>query len=230
MDLGPRSTESNLRSLSNTSDVPRVTSKGQVTIPVALRYALDLGPGDSVVFAIEDGRGVFRKATALDDLARSLAVQPRTGRPRARTPPGGGRRRVRARGRASHPPWCAPAPARRGAARHRDRARAPWSTVAGRGRTLRDVLAHRGVRVDHPTACGTRSTSSTRGDRCVRTVAAGAGRPGKGWPAGTGVPTGRWRPTRSSRTRGCGLSPVRIAYVKYKHIYAITATTGTRTT
>jgi AbrB family looped-hinge helix DNA binding protein len=42
--------------------VPRVTTKGQVTIPVTVRYALGIAPGDVVVFAVEDGRGVFRRA------------------------------------------------------------------------------------------------------------------------------------------------------------------------
>jgi antitoxin PrlF len=42
--------------------VPRVTTKGQVTIPVTVRYALGIRPGDVVVFAVEDGRGVFRRA------------------------------------------------------------------------------------------------------------------------------------------------------------------------
>ncbi len=132
--------------------MPRVTSKGQVTIPVALRYALDLGPGDSVVFAIEDGRGVFRKATALDDLARSLAVQPRTGAHAlerllvegddafAREVERHTRRGARLRLPDAVLLDIATALARRGA---------PSQVVA---RTLRDVLAHRGVRVDHPTA------------------------------------------------------------------------------
>jgi AbrB family looped-hinge helix DNA binding protein len=42
--------------------VPRVTTKGQVTIPVTVRYALGIAPGDVVVFSVEDGRGVFRRA------------------------------------------------------------------------------------------------------------------------------------------------------------------------
>src|SRR5664279_377821 len=76
---GPGHAESHRRIMSNTSDVPRLTSKGQVTVPVAIRYALDLAPGDDVVFAIEDGHGVFRRATALDGLRRSFAVEPRAG-------------------------------------------------------------------------------------------------------------------------------------------------------
>jgi AbrB family looped-hinge helix DNA binding protein len=55
----------------------RLTSKGQVTVPVRIRYALGLAPGDEVVFSIEDGRGVFRRATALDALAGTFPVAPR---------------------------------------------------------------------------------------------------------------------------------------------------------
>lgn len=46
----------------------RLTSKGQVTVPVNIRYALGLRPGDNVVFALEGDHGVFRRATALDEL------------------------------------------------------------------------------------------------------------------------------------------------------------------
>jgi AbrB family looped-hinge helix DNA binding protein len=55
----------------------RLTSKGQVTVPVRVRYALGLAPGDEVVFSIEDGRGVFRRATALDALRGTFPVAPR---------------------------------------------------------------------------------------------------------------------------------------------------------
>jgi antitoxin PrlF len=40
-----------------------VTSKGQVTIPKAVREALDIGPGSLVEFVMnEDGQVVLRKA------------------------------------------------------------------------------------------------------------------------------------------------------------------------
>src|SRR6476660_6361281 len=65
---GPPSHLSYLGSVSNTSVMPRLTSKGQVTVPVAVRYALGLAPGDEVVFAMQGDRGVFRRATALDAL------------------------------------------------------------------------------------------------------------------------------------------------------------------
>src|SRR4029077_490481 len=70
---------SNLGGMSNTSVIARLTSKGQVTVPVAIRYALGLAPGDDVVFALEDGRGVFRRATGLDDLKAAFPGSPRAG-------------------------------------------------------------------------------------------------------------------------------------------------------
>ncbi len=39
-----------------------VTSKGQVTIPKAVRDMLEIGPGSEVEFALEDGKIVIRKA------------------------------------------------------------------------------------------------------------------------------------------------------------------------
>lgn len=38
----------------------RVTSKGQITIPVAVRRRLGLRPGDRVHFSLEDDRAVLR--------------------------------------------------------------------------------------------------------------------------------------------------------------------------
>jgi len=49
-----------------------VTTKGQVTIPVTVRFALGISPGDVVVFAVEDGRGVFRRADGVLGRAGSL--------------------------------------------------------------------------------------------------------------------------------------------------------------
>ena len=54
--------------------MPRMTSKGQVTIPVTVRYQLGIRPGDEVVFSIEDGRGVFRRASALASRSAALAL------------------------------------------------------------------------------------------------------------------------------------------------------------
>ena len=59
--------------------MPRLTSKGQVTVPVAVRYALGLAPGDDVVFAVEEGRGVFRRASALDELRGRFPAPARAG-------------------------------------------------------------------------------------------------------------------------------------------------------
>jgi AbrB family looped-hinge helix DNA binding protein len=44
----------------------KLTSKYQTTIPQQIRELLLLQKGDEVVFEIEDGRVVIRKATALD--------------------------------------------------------------------------------------------------------------------------------------------------------------------
>jgi AbrB family looped-hinge helix DNA binding protein len=59
--------------------MPRVTSKGQVTIPVAVRFALGIRPGDDVLFAVEDGRGVLRRATGAAGRSRALPVAARAG-------------------------------------------------------------------------------------------------------------------------------------------------------
>jgi AbrB family looped-hinge helix DNA binding protein len=132
--------------------MPRLTSKGQVTVPVAVRYALGLAPGDEVVFAVEDGRGVFRPATALDDLRGRF--------------PGASRAHAHALERllvAGDPAFADEANARRSrgqrlrlpdavlldVAGSLTRAGALAPDIAG---ALRDVLADRGVRVDHPAA------------------------------------------------------------------------------
>jgi bifunctional DNA-binding transcriptional regulator/antitoxin component of YhaV-PrlF toxin-antitoxin module len=43
-----------------------MTVKNQATIPLAVRTALCLGPGDTVAFEIEDGVVRLSKASALD--------------------------------------------------------------------------------------------------------------------------------------------------------------------
>ena len=138
--------------VSNTYVVPRLTSKGQVTVPVAVRYALGLAPGDDVVFAVDGDRGVFRRATALDDLRAAFPGSPRAG--------------AHALERllvAGDPAFAEDVNARRrrgGRLRLPDavvldvagaitRGGAPGAAVAG---ALRDVLADRAVRVDHPAA------------------------------------------------------------------------------
>ena len=57
----------------------RVTAKGQVTIPVTVRFALGIAPGDDVVFAVEDGRGVFRRADGVIGRAGTLGLPARDG-------------------------------------------------------------------------------------------------------------------------------------------------------
>jgi AbrB family looped-hinge helix DNA binding protein len=132
--------------------MPRLTSKGQVTVPVAVRYALGLAPGDDVVFAVEGGRGVFRAATALDDLRAAFPAPARAGshaleRLLVEGDPAfaDAVETCRGRGRRLRLPDAvvldvAGALVRGGA---------PGAAVAG---ALRDVLADRAVRVDHPAA------------------------------------------------------------------------------
>ncbi len=44
----------------------RLSSKGQVTIPVEIRKKLRLEPGDTVIYEIEDDRAVLRRAEPFD--------------------------------------------------------------------------------------------------------------------------------------------------------------------
>ena len=56
----------------------RITSKGQITIPAAVRRALDLDKGDEVIFELNLGPGVphaqVRKAADFIALAGSVPV------------------------------------------------------------------------------------------------------------------------------------------------------------
>lgn len=52
----------------------RLTSKGQVTIPKAVRDALDLHEGDEVLFRVERTRAVVAKTPNLLDLAGTVSV------------------------------------------------------------------------------------------------------------------------------------------------------------
>ena len=47
----------------------RISSKAQTTVPLAVRLALGVAPGDQLAYAIEDGRVVLTKAmhAAQDD-------------------------------------------------------------------------------------------------------------------------------------------------------------------
>ena len=52
----------------------RVTSKGQITIPRAVREALALKEGDQVVFRVEGDRAVMARSADLLALAGSVSV------------------------------------------------------------------------------------------------------------------------------------------------------------
>lgn len=52
----------------------RVTSKGQVTVPKAVRDALGIKEGDKVVFRVEGNRAVLARTPDFLDLAGSLRV------------------------------------------------------------------------------------------------------------------------------------------------------------
>ena len=56
-------------------DIPaRVTSKGQVTVPNAVRDALGIREGDEVVFRVEGHRAILAKTPNFLDLAGTVAV------------------------------------------------------------------------------------------------------------------------------------------------------------
>lgn len=44
----------------------KLSSKGQVTIPVEIRERLDLEPGDTVIYELEGDRAVLRRAEPFD--------------------------------------------------------------------------------------------------------------------------------------------------------------------
>lgn len=52
----------------------RVTSKGQITIPRAIRDALELESGDAVIFHLQDGHAVLSKTPNFLELAGSISV------------------------------------------------------------------------------------------------------------------------------------------------------------
>jgi antitoxin PrlF len=52
----------------------RVTSKGQVTIPKAVRDALRLHEGDQLVFRVERSRAILAKTPDFIDMAGTVAV------------------------------------------------------------------------------------------------------------------------------------------------------------
>jgi len=52
----------------------KVTSKGQVTVPKAVREALGIKEGDEVVFRVEGNRAVLARTADFLDLAGSIRV------------------------------------------------------------------------------------------------------------------------------------------------------------
>ena len=56
----------------------RLTSKGQVTVPKAVRDALGLRDGDAVIFRIEGERAVLARTADFLDLKGSVAVTAET--------------------------------------------------------------------------------------------------------------------------------------------------------
>ena len=52
----------------------RISSKGQVTVPVEVRERLGLEPGTSVVFVLRDGEVVLRKGGEEDPVDRGYGM------------------------------------------------------------------------------------------------------------------------------------------------------------
>ena len=52
----------------------RVTSKGQVTVPKAVRDALGIKEGDEIVFRVEGNRAIVARTPDFLDLAGSIRV------------------------------------------------------------------------------------------------------------------------------------------------------------
>jgi antitoxin PrlF len=54
----------------------KLTSKGQITVPKAVRDGLELEPGDQVLFRLEGGRAILARTKNFLDLAGSVPVPP----------------------------------------------------------------------------------------------------------------------------------------------------------
>jgi AbrB family looped-hinge helix DNA binding protein len=52
----------------------KMTSRGRITIPKAVRYALDLREGDELLFHVEDSRAVVAKTPEFIAMAGSVSV------------------------------------------------------------------------------------------------------------------------------------------------------------
>lgn len=56
--------------------IAKVSSKGQVTVPAAVRKALDLEQGDSILFRVEGERVLISRNRRVDELAGIVEVPP----------------------------------------------------------------------------------------------------------------------------------------------------------
>ena len=54
--------------------IGRVSSKGQITIPRAVREALGLGQGDAVLFRVDGAQAVVTRIAQLDEIAGTFDV------------------------------------------------------------------------------------------------------------------------------------------------------------
>lgn len=54
----------------------KLTSKGQITVPKAVRDTLALKPGDQVLFRVEDNRAIIARTEDFLELAGSVPVPP----------------------------------------------------------------------------------------------------------------------------------------------------------
>jgi AbrB family looped-hinge helix DNA binding protein len=52
----------------------KLTSKGQITVPKAVRDRLELEPGDQVLFRLEGGRAILARTQNFLDMAGTVAV------------------------------------------------------------------------------------------------------------------------------------------------------------
>jgi antitoxin PrlF len=54
----------------------KLTSKGQITVPKAVRDRLELEPGDQVLFRLEGGRAILARTQDFLDMAGTVVVPP----------------------------------------------------------------------------------------------------------------------------------------------------------
>jgi AbrB family looped-hinge helix DNA binding protein len=57
--------------------ISTVTSKGQVTIPKAIRVYLDIKPSDKIDFSIDNGRVILKSIKTLKNFRGSIAAKSR---------------------------------------------------------------------------------------------------------------------------------------------------------